>query len=203
MVLFPQLSDCSETDNIHLRLKCKICKFEMLINKIPISHVTLRSDHVCFTETCFMWHNEADITFLWNVLPRHHISRVVLLTPNPTDNLLISFTIIRFCCWIRKVKLCNTSINIKVNKNPLHEWSAHHRDIWQHTTFKGERQPCPWRDSSPNPSNQAAADIRLRPRCRRNWQLSLLPPEICRFVALRLKWKILLLALKLWNRQHS
>jgi len=79
------------------------------------------------------------------------------------------------------------------------EWSAHHRDIWQHTAFKGERKPCPWRDSSPDLSKRAAADIRLRQRGPRNRQLSLLPSEICRCVALRLKRKILLSALKLWN----
>jgi hypothetical protein len=46
MVRFPQLSDCTATDDIHFRLKCKIRKFTILINKISSSHVNLSSQYV-------------------------------------------------------------------------------------------------------------------------------------------------------------
>ena len=48
-----------------------------------------------------------------------------------------------------------------IGKNPLDEWSARRRDLWQQTTFIRYRHPCPWRDS--NPHSQQACGSRPTP----------------------------------------
>ena len=51
---------------------------------------------------------------------------------------------------------------------------------WQHTTLTTNRHPCPWRDSNPHLSRQAAADLWLRPHGHWDWQhMHILYKNIC------------------------
>jgi len=45
-----------------------------------------------------------------------------------------------------------------VGRNPLDEWSACRRDLWQHTTITTDRHPCPRWDSNPHSQHTYALD---------------------------------------------
>jgi hypothetical protein len=60
----------------------------------------------------------------------------------------------------------HTQRRTTVSKTPLDEWSARHIDLCLTTHNTHNRHPCPVGIRTHNLSRRAAADQRLRPRCR-------------------------------------